>query len=268
MRLRTEGGVTFFDLPEWEVRGARAIYSTRRGGVSEGPYSQLNIGFHVGDDPAAVAENRRRLATATEMPLASWVLGEQVHGCAVRVVGQSQRGAGAWDMKSALPASDALIGHQPGLVLGVHTADCVPVYLYDPVRRAIAMIHAGWRGTVAGIAGMTVMALATHLGSTPAELLALIGPSIGPADYRVDQKVFDALSLRYTWAGAVLEPAGEGQWHCDLWEANRRQLLDAGLHAEAIAVTGLSTASHLDLFYSHRAEAGHTGRQLAALCLL
>ena len=123
MRLRTEGGVTFFDLPEWEVRGARAIYSTRRGGVSEGPYSQLNIGFHVGDDPAAVAENRRRLATATEMPLASWVLGEQVHGCAVRVVGQSQRGAGAWEMKSALPASDALIGHQPGLVLGVHTAD-------------------------------------------------------------------------------------------------------------------------------------------------
>ena len=257
--------------------------STRHGGVSQPPFATLNLTWASGDDPRAVEENHRRLCAALGIARESLVSPRQVHSAEVRRVGAGDNG-------HFIPDCDALISDEPGVPLLLRFADCVPILLYDPRRKAIGLAHAGWRGTVAGMAQAAVQAMVEALGSAPDDLVAALGPAIGPCCYEVGPDVTTAVEaafgpdnglLRATLrsaenrkkrnssslpASSDLRPTSRPEsLHFDLWSANERQLRNAGV--QQIEVAGLCTACHRDKFYSYRADNGRTGHHSALICL-
>ncbi|HEX5365745.1 MAG TPA: peptidoglycan editing factor PgeF [Acidimicrobiales bacterium] len=223
----------------------------RGGGVSSGAYASLNLGLTVGDDPALVAENRRRAAAAVGCRLDEMVFAHQVHGATVAVVTGADRGRGAQALHGA-PSADALVTAVPDVGLAVVVADCLPLVLYDPVAHVVAVVHAGWRGTVARVAEATVDAMA-GLGSRPGDVVAGLGPAVAAHRYQVGGEVVDAAAACFDGRpGDVVRPDGTGRWTFDLTAANRRLLVEAGVapaNIEASPVgTGPGTA-----FFSDRA---------------
>jgi polyphenol oxidase len=182
----------------------------------------------------------------------------QVHGRVVRVIREG-------DAQTAADA-DAIVSTDPRLVASVRIADCVPVLIADRGQRVVAAVHAGWRGTAAGVTSETVKAISA-LGVAPTDLIAAIGPSIGPCCYQVSGDVRD--TMRGSWPGpdAWFAEDGVGRWKLDLWRANRDQLQSAGVRPDSIVGSNLCTADHLDRFYSHRREGSETGRMVAAIRL-
>ncbi|RIL09955.1 peptidoglycan editing factor PgeF [bacterium] len=247
--------------------------STRGGGVSRPPFAGLNLGDGVGDDPAAVATNRARLTSALGVAASRLVTCRQVHGSAVHVVPAVGRSGAADAAASAgassdIPTADALVTAAAGVCLAVLVADCVPIVLFDPRTPAVGVAHAGWRGTVAGVAAQTVGAMTAAFGTRPGDLVAGIGPSIGPADYVVGPEVAAAFRRAFPRdARDVVRDADGDRCRVDLWQANVRQLEAAGVAPDRIAVAGISTAASTDRFFSHRAEAGRTGRFAAGAML-
>jgi len=233
-----------------DIDGLSHCVTSRHGGMSEVPYQSLNLGLHVGDDPARVIENRRRVCEALGVEFEQLTLGQQVHGDRVHVVGVSDAGRGRERFEDGIPDSDGLIVREPGIAIGVFVADCAPMLLYDPDHRMAAAVHAGWRGTAAGIAGEAVRALEA-CGAQPKALIAGIGPAIGRCCYQVNEDVAEALGVA---------ERREGMWYADLAEANRRQLVDAGVRQDCIELSGLCTACHAHEFYSERKLGRPTGR--------
>jgi YfiH family protein len=223
-------------------------FTTRGGGLSAPPWDALNLGDLVGDDPAAVAGNWRRLEAATGLAFARV---RQVHGArVVEAAGPS----------APVEEADAVVSARPGVAACVAVADCVPVLLADPSTGAVAAVHAGWRGTVALAAAAAVEALTAAGGARPSELLAAIGPSIGPCCYEVSEDL--ARQFEVAFGEGVVRRQGQGP-RLDLWEANARALGAAGLLPERIERLGRCTACERDLFFSHRRDGGATGRQVA-----
>ena len=266
LRLDPTGEVPLL-VPARAPRWLFLAFTTRAGGVSTGPWAELNLGRSTGDEPARVDENRRRVLGATGERW-RWVAAARlVHGADVAVADPDR----PWPA-GALPAADALVTTAPGVLLWATFADCVPVFLWGEAPaarrgtatppRGVALAHAGWRGTLAGVASAAALRLAESLGVPTAGLWALIGPSIGPCCFEVDEPVLDRVYGRFAWAEEVLRPSprGAGYRHWDLWETNRRLLVEAGLRPERVAVAGLCTACDTGTFYSHRASGGRTGR--------
>lgn len=221
-------------------------FTTRDGGTSLGPFASLNLGGAVGDDPARVAENWRRLAGATGLAFARV---RQVHGA--RVVDAEHPSA-------PVEEADAVVSRRPGLAAAVSVADCVPILIADPDGGRVAAVHAGWRGTVARIAAAAVERL-VEAGAARDRLLAAIGPSIGPCCYEVSPD----LAARFR-AELGEEVVREGPTpHLDLWEANAAVLRAAGVAAPRVERLGLCTSCDAGRFFSHRRDAGKTGRQAA-----
>lgn len=259
MRREERDGVVayrFETLPE----GVEALVSTRHGGVSPAPFDTLNLGLWTDDEAERVVENRRRLFAAFELPLERSVWCRQVHGDGVAVVGEADAGRGAADEASVVPDADAMVTDTPGLPLCVKVADCVPVVVFDPERRALGLVHAGWGGTVARICSRTVAVMGERFGSAPGDLRAAIGPSIGPAGYEVGAEVVERARAAYgERAAEILAPRGEKAL-LDLRAANRIDLEGAGVAGERIEVAGIASDERLDDFFSRRREAGRTGR--------
>lgn len=230
----------------------------RQGGVSAPPFETLNLGRGVGDGPGAVASNRARVLAALGRSPDNHIEAAQVHGRRVAVVAAADRGR-------TVPEADGLATADPEVVLAIHCADCVPILLADGRGRAVAAVHAGWRGTAAGVAHAAVAAMAEAFGCAPADLTAVLGPAIGPCCYEVDEPVY-ARFAPWGWRGQVFAPSEPGRWRLDLWAANRRALLDAGLMPDAITVIGVCTAHHPALFFSHRRD-GTTGRMAAMVAV-
>jgi YfiH family protein len=227
-------------------------FTTREGGVSLAPFAALNLGGSVGDDPAAVEENWGRLARETGLAFARV---RQVHGD--RVVRAQECAPGRPDAADR-PEADAVLSRTPGVAALVAVADCVPILLADPRSGAVAAVHAGWRGTLAGIAARAVDALVAE-GARAAELLAAIGPSIGPCCYEVSPD----LAARFRAAlGPDVANDLPSQPRLDLWRANERVLHRAGVPLRSIDLLGRCTACEPTHFYSHRRDAGRTGRQV------
>ncbi len=247
----------------WLIHG----FSTRLGGVSQPPHASLNISFSRPDDPHAVLENRRRLAAALGFQLHDVVVAAQVHGTTVTSVLPEHRGRGAFSADTVLPPSDALITDQPGLVLWGSFADCTPVLFVDPVRHVVGLAHAGWQGTVGDIVGATVAALQDNFACQPAELLAVIGPAIGPCCYEVGEPVISQVCERFPAQAddLLLRAPGRERPHLDLWRANALLLERAGLHPERIITMQVCTACQVERFFSHRREQGATGRFAAVI---
>jgi YfiH family protein len=222
-------------------------FTTRDGGVSDPPYDRLNLGGAVGDDPARVAENWRLLEQATGLQFARV---RQVHGA--RVVRVDAPCAPAEE-------ADAVLTTAEGVAACVSVADCVPILLADPETGAVAAVHAGWRGTLARAAAEGVLALRREAGAPASRLLAAVGPSIGPCCYEVSEDL--AAQFRHALGDAVVRP--ESRPKLDLWRANAVALSQAGVPADRIELLRRCTSCERDHFFSHRRDAGRTGRQMA-----
>ena len=214
---------------------------------------ELNLGFTVADSAELVRENRLRFVEAVtgsrDTPLRTV---RQVH---------SNRSVAAGEV---VVEGDGLMTRQPGILIGIQTADCIPVLVTDPVTRAVAAFHAGWRGTVARIVELGVGRMKQEFGSDPADLIAAIGPGIGSCCYTVGEEVRTQFSANFSYAAELFQER-DGALIVDLVEANRRQLLAAGLAADSISVVGGCTACQQGSFYSHRASGGHAGRMMAVI---
>jgi polyphenol oxidase len=235
--------------------GVTAVVSTRHGGVSAGPYDSLNLGAHVGDDPAAVAENRRRLAAA--LGTARLTVADQRHTATVAVVDDALAGRGhdgAADAAAAFPATDALLTARPGVALAVLVADCAPVVLYDPVRRAAGVVHSGRAGTLGGVVPRAIEAMTAAFGSHPGDLLIGIGPAIGAASYEIGAaeaaQVTDAFGES---AAGLLAPSRPGHARFDLAAAIRLQLGAAGVTPGNVHDLAVDTKISTGDFFSDRA---------------
>jgi YfiH family protein len=240
--IRTAGALRLLTWPALDASGADAAVTARDGGVSSGPYATLNLSLSVGDDPAAVLENRRRLAAGLSVDPGAFVFARQVHGAGVRVVGEADRGSGAFRLDDAIADTDALVTTSPEVVLAILTADCVPIVLHDPVAGVLACVHAGWRGTVAGVTAAAVATMQS-LGSDPSDILAGVGPAIAPARYQVGPDVHQAVTGAFgPAADEFIRPdAIPGRWLLDLWAANRHALRRSGIPATQINITNLTT---------------------------
>jgi hypothetical protein len=229
--------------PDWEAPPlVAAAATTRAGGVSTGPFAQCNLGAHVGDDPAAVAENRRRLAEALALPdEPAWLA--QVHG--TRVVEASSGGPPA--------EADAAVTRQPGVVCAVLTADCLPVLLASPRGDEVAAVHAGWRGLADGVIAAALEAMTTP----PEELLAWLGPAIAQPAFEVGDEVRERFIRRDVVNAAFFAPNDRALWQADLAGLARRELEAAGV---TVTGGGFCTHDESERFFSYRRD-GECGRQ-------
>lgn len=231
---------------------------TRLGGSSQGAFSSLNVGSAVGDDPAAVDSNLARIYRTLELTAQQVVTARQVHGAQIACVAIPQQG-------SSIPTTDGLIAREQGIALLLRFADCQPLLLYDAQRHAIGLVHAGWRGVMAGVVPSAVSALQRAFGCQPQDLLACLGPSIGPCCYEVGADMVAHMEHAFGTHDGLLLRQSDGSLHFDLPAAVRRQLQDTGV--QRIESSSLCTACRTDEFYSHRAEHGHTGRFAVLLAL-
>ncbi len=232
--------------------------TTRSGGVSTGPYASLNLGLHTGDAPRNVMHNHNALAGAFDLPLNRLYSTRQVHGTAIACVGQPHTSCRRMPTGWCFSGCDGLATDVPGTALVIRTADCVPVILYDPVLTVLCIVHAGWRGTCAGISSEAVALLVTQYGIDAGTVIAGIGPGIGACCFETGKDVADCF-MRHRASHDVVQRK-TGSWFVDLKEANRQQLVAAGLREDRIEVASECTACSSDIFFSHRREKGETGR--------
>lgn len=244
-------------------------FSTRKGGVSTGIFSSMNLNFKRGDDSDAVMENYRRMAAALNMRVEDMVLSDQTHTTNVRVITEEDRGKGILKPQDYSDV-DGMITNVLGIVLVTSYADCVPLYFVDPVRKAIGLSHSGWKGTVGHIGQKTVWKMHEVYGSEPKDIVAAIGPSICQSCYEVSDDVAEAFRANFTAdeAADILLDKGNGKYQLDLWKANWYVLTDAGILPEHLSVTDLCTACHPDLLWSHRKTNGQRGGLSAFLSLI
>ncbi len=222
-----------------------------------------NLALHTGDDPRMVIQRRRRFLEATGLSLNNLVAGVQTHGVNVQVVTRNLSGLGAYDYDTAIPDTDALITGYFDIILSVFTADCVPIFIYDPVTPAIGLVHAGWRGTLQQIVAATIAKMKTVFNTEPARCKVAIGPAIGVECFTVDEKV--AAQFASIFPGAVRTRRQDYQ--VDLVEFNIWLLTASGVRTESIINSGLCTGCLRDRFYSYRAEYGTTGRMMGIISL-
>ena len=282
-------GVQWLPIPGWDLSWLCGGFSTRKGGLShvycaEDAPGELNLGFTAADDRETVLSNRRLLAEAVSGDAETPILAlKQFHSNLV------VEGARADTGRQSPRRADGQITDEPGLLLAVQTADCIPVLVADRRQRVVAAFHAGWRGTVKRIVETGVGRMRLTYGSRPADLIAAIGPGASACCYSVGEEVFsefesqfsygrelfhevfssDPVKTRYPMLFLTQRAPGHSpigpSLHVDLVEANRRQLLDCGLRARSIQVVGGCTQCQGELFFSHRASHGHTGRMMAVI---
>ncbi len=259
MPFQSSGEIRYF---QFEHLGHGLIHGifTRRGGVSPKPWAALNLGSSVGDDLERVRENRRLALETLGRDPASVFDAWQVHGVDV-VIAEAPR-----PPETPHQQADAILTDRLGLTLMMRFADCVPILLHDPVRKVVGIAHAGWMGTVRGTVRCAVEAMQKRYDSSPANILAAIGPSIGPDHYEVGPEVVIQVQEAFGKDATRLLSASGGTVKCDLWAANHLRLERAGV--QHIELAGLCTACATEDWYSHRAEKGHTGRFGAIIALV
>jgi polyphenol oxidase len=257
----------FSTLPLWQFKSLSAhsdlvhFVSGRAGGSSKGEKGRLNLSFMVGDDPKLVMENRKRLAGSLSIDPDKLLFPQQTHSLHVKSVSHDTS-------EKDLSDTDALITDCKGICISVMSADCVPVLLYDPLKKVVAAVHAGWRGTVGKIAGLTVKAMNGQYGCRPIDLVACIGPSIGPQIYEVGEEVISSVKNSFVSTdGLLIGDHGSGKALFNLWEANKRQLTELGIPDSSIEVAGMCTFQHSETFFSARRSKNQAGRFAAGIMM-
>lgn len=235
-----------------------AFSTTRHGGFSHGAHGGFNINRYCGDDEACIDKNLALLASELGVDKANVIMPHQTHGTETRLISRDFLSLGQATQQMILEGVDALMTDVPGVCIGVSTADCIPIIIYDPEHRATAAIHAGWRGTVARIAVKAVTEMRLAYGSRPEALLAVIGPGISLDAFEVGDEVYDE------FASAVFDMAAisrrEAKWHIDLKECNRLQLVSLGIMPRNIQVSGICTYNNYTDYFSARRLGAQSGR--------
>lgn len=227
-----------------------AAESTRHGGVSPAPFASLNLGMNTPDSPANVDENRRRFFDAIGASTNQFASSHQVHGTEILYTAEMGRFDGY----------DALMTNQPGLLVGVTVADCVPILIYDHAHQAVAAIHAGWRGTVGQIVEKTLEAMRQQFGTSAKQCYAYVGTCIDECSFEVGPEVAEQFESVFKRVNAQT-----GKSYVNLKAANRQQLINSGIPETQIQVSAFSTVLHNSDYFSYRAEQGQTGRMLAVI---
>lgn len=253
------GPLRWLALDALERRGVRHGFTLRRGGASRGAFSSLNFSARAGDLPERVRENWRRLEEAAGLPARGWGLLSQVHGVRVDRVAAGGRSC---HHRLEHPEADGMVTSSPGVVLGILTADCLPVILGLPGSPAVGVAHAGWRGTLGGIAPAAARALARLAGGAPEDVVAGLGPSIGRCCYEVGEEVRAAFVASWGLALARRVFTRSDPWRLDLQAANLIPLREAGIPARHLSRIPLCTCCRKELFFSHRRDGARSGRML------
>jgi YfiH family protein len=236
-------------------------FTARGGGVSVSPYDSLNPALHVFDDPDSVMANRQAICRAAGVPLESFVFCEQVHGGEVALVTAGDSGKGTSPDIAPVAGVDGLITSTPGVALGIFTADCAAVFLIDPDHCAVALVHAGWRGTAAGIVPQAIALMTKSFDTAPERLAVAFGPSIGPCCYTVGGDVRDAFLQTDRSVSPAFQQTDADHWRCDLKQANGLMAQGCGVPAANIRSNEICTACDTR-FFSYRRDGGLTGRTL------
>lgn len=259
--------IEYLTFPLLEQAGmVRHLFSTRVGGVSEGIYASMNLSYARGDKKEAVDENFRRIAEIFQTTPDHIVCSKQTHTTNIRRVTMQDMGKGV-TRPFDYDEIDGLVTDEPGIVLCTSYADCVPLYFVDPENQAIGLAHSGWRGTVNRMGAVMVRTMQEIFGSKPQELLAAIGPSICQECYEIGEEVAENFreSFPGEWQYLLKDGKEAGKYQLDLWEANRRILLNAGVLPEHLAVTDVCTCCNKEVLFSHRASNGKRGNLAAFL---
>jgi len=242
-----------------------AFSSTRQGGYSEGNYGEFNINRYCGDSAEAIRQNRELLCRLLGIDDDRLLMPHQVHQTVTAVVDEGMMQLTTSERQQRLEGVDALMTNMSGVCIGVSTADCIPVLLFDKVQHAICAIHAGWRGTVQRIVEKAVAQMTTVYHSRPSDIVAQIGPGIHVESFEVGDEVYDA----FVHEGFDMAPISKKyeKWHIDLPECNRRQLLAAGVLSEGIAISDVCTYQQYEHFFSARRLGINSGRIFTGIML-
>lgn len=260
---RVVDGVPVLIYPLLEMSGVvNHGFSTKLGGVSTGHCASMNISTSRGDDPAAIEENRRRIANVIGVKPEHMVYTQQTHTTNVSIVTKEDRGR-------ILPETDGMITNDSEVCLVTFYADCVPLYFVDPVKKVIGLSHSGWRGTVNKMANVTIEKMQKEFGCEPADILAAIGPSICQDCYEVSEDVIEKFRENYKeeYWDDIFYKKDNGKYQLNLWKANEYNFLDSGIKPEHIAVTNVCTCCNPDVLFSHRITGFDRGNLSAFLSL-
>jgi polyphenol oxidase len=256
MRKMIQGRLSVFKFESFrKYKNIAHLVTTKEGWVSG------NKPRFTGDSEDIYAGFRKELALSCESDVTRFIFPRQTHSDRVAIVTSE-------NLIHTVDDTDALITNEPGLFICVQTADCVPILLFDPVKKVVAAIHAGWKGTISKIAKKTVQQMSETFGCNPADIVAGIGPSIHLHAYEVGVEVVDAVEASFSNSSALLKPSmNSGRAYFDLWEANQTVLMESGIPEENIELMGLCSFEQADLFYSARRDGTDTGRMVSGICL-
>ena len=243
--------------------GVMAFSSTRHGGCSTGNYASFNINRYCGDSEDDIRRNREALCLVLGIDDDRLIMPHQVHLTKVAKIDEAFLSLTATQRQEALEGVDALMTDLPGVCIGVSTADCIPILLYDPAHHAVCAIHAGWRGTVRRIAEKAVEAMTASYGTQPRHLVAQIGPGIHLDSFEVGDEVYEAFEQAGFDMPAISKKCDK--WHIDLPECNRLQLIAAGLSSQSIHVSPVCTFQHAADYFSARRLGINSGRIFTAI---
>lgn len=267
LSVHETGGVVYYTFPSFDaVPFVRHGFSTRLGGVSTGVYESMNLSFTRGDDPATVRENFDRFCTAIGVSHENAVVSAQEHHTIIYNATAKDRGRGVMHDRGYTDI-DGLMTDEPDVVLFTQYADCVPLFFVDPKRRVVATSHAGWRGTAAQIGAVTIERMCSDYLCQREDILVGIAPSIGPCCFEVDAPVIAQFQKLPFYDESCYTPVGDDKALIDLWEVNRRALVESGVKPEHITVTDLCTKCHHDVFWSHRITGDRRGSLAGAIAI-
>ena len=256
--------ISFNRLEELNI--LKHAFSTREGGFSQAPYYSLNLGPKTKDLPEAVRSNTEKLCEAIGVDFEALVVSDQVHEDNIHIVTEVDKGKG-FTRERDYSDIDALITDVPGIPLISYYADCVPLYIVDPIKRVVALAHAGWMGTVLKIGNKTINKMLEVFNSKAEDIIVVIGPSIGPCCYEVDEKVVSRFNTNFTDTSSFVFPRHKDKFMLDLWTANSLALKEIGIKDRNIIISRLCTGCGTEMFFSHRMEGPLTGRMASIIHL-
>ena len=268
--LKGLGQIKYFNCRELDNTNLVVnAFTTRTGGVSRIPFDNLNLSYNVGDKESHVAENRKIILDVLNIDYRTVVTAQQIHKDKITVAKKEDKSRGAFKYSEGIAQSDALITDIPGIPLLMCYADCVPIFILDPVKKAIALIHGGRRGTELELTLKTLFKMKKIFETNSRSCLAAIFPSIGPCCYSIkeENKIDDYWLNKDKFNGEAISQQNRSGWRLDLRKANYWQLIKAGLSEKNIFVNEICTADHPELFFSYRRDKGNTGRMAAIFML-
>ena len=259
LNINNKNGVSYITFPKFEKSGmVNLLFSTRKGGVSKGKYSSMNLSFNNGDEREDVLENYRRLCECKGIDINNLVLSRQTHTSNIKTVSKTDCGTGIF--KQSFTDIDGLMTNQSGVALVTQYADCTPLVFLDPVNKVIASSHAGWRGTVAEIGKKTVQKMVSEFSSNPKDIIVGIGPCIKECCYEVDDPVYSQFGkLSYLDSSKIFTQKPNGKYMLNLVEANKQILMSAGIRPENFDLSDICTCCNSDMLHSHRKTNGERG---------